>query len=219
MTRNRLLALFLPLLLLGGCAKTYYGAMHKLGKEKRDILVKRIEDGRKDEEKAKEQFKTTLEAFQEVTNFQGGDLEKVYKKLNGEYEAADSRAKDVSKQIDSIDKVASDLFTEWQGEIDQMGDASLKAKSRTMLRDTQQRHAQLMTKMRASEKRMEPVLTAFHDKVLFLKHNLNARAVKSLKNTHVEIDKNITLLVKDIDASIQEADAFIASLQADQNAE
>lgn len=193
--------------------------MKKIGKEKRDILVKRIEEGRKDQEKAKEQFKTTLEAFQELTGFQGGDLEKVYKKLNGEYEAADGRAKDVSHRIESIDKVAGDLFREWGGEIDQMRDARLKSSSRTMLRDTERRHEQLMTKMRASETRMQPVLAAFHDKVFFLKHNLNARAIKSLKNTNVEIDRNIAVLVKDIDASIAEADSFIASLKADSQAE
>lgn len=186
--------------------------MEKLGKEKRDILVGRVKEVRKDQEEAKEQFKTTLEAFQALTGFDGGDLEKTYKKLNGELEDAESRAKDVTKRIDSIEKVASDMFAEWEKEIAEIQDRSLKSKSRTLLQDTRTRYAALLKKMRLAEKRMEPVLAAFRDQVLFLKHNLNARAIQSLKGTTVEIDKEVTKLMTDLEASIQEADAFIASM-------
>jgi hypothetical protein len=186
--------------------------MHKLGKEKRDILVSRIKDGKKDQDKAKEQLKTTMEAFQELTGFQGGDLEKTYNKLNKEYESAQSRADKVSDQVKSIDKVANDLFREWTGEIEQMQDRELKSKSRAMLRDAQSRHEQYMTAMHATEKKMEPVLQAFHDQVTFLKHNLNARAIKSLKGTAARIDSQVQSLMVDIEKSMKEADSFVASL-------
>jgi len=198
-----------------GCSRLYYASMKKIGKEKRDILASRILDAKKDQEKAKEQIRTTMEAFQELTGFQGGDLEKVYKKLNGEYEDAADRARKVSERIDSIERVSSDLFKEWDGEIDSMGDRQLRQRSRQMLADTQRREAVLVRKMRDVEARMKPVLTTFHDKVLFLKHNLNARAIASLKQTSVELDNQVGALVKEIEASVQEADAFIATLKAD----
>jgi hypothetical protein len=59
---------------------------------------------------------------------------------------------------------------------------------------------------------MQPVLRAFHGKVLFLKHNLNAKAIASLKKDALEIDGDVGALVKDLEASIAEADAFIASM-------
>ena len=68
-------------LMLLGCTKTYYKTWEKLGWAKRDILVSRVKDARDDQEKAKQQFKTTLQRFQEVTKFSGGDLEAKYKKL------------------------------------------------------------------------------------------------------------------------------------------
>ena len=52
--------------------------MKKLGKEKRDILVNRILDGKMAQQKAADQFKTALEAFQEVTKFDGGELENIF---------------------------------------------------------------------------------------------------------------------------------------------
>jgi len=204
--------LVVSLLLSSSCSRTYYAAMHKLGKEKRDILVARIKDGKKDQDQAREQLKTTMQAFQELTGFQGGDLEKIYNKLNKEYESAQSRADKVSDQVKSIDKVASDLFKEWSGEIDQMQDRELKSKSRAMLKDAQSRHEQYMAAMHATEKKMEPVLQAFHDQVTFLKHNLNARAIKSLKGTAARIDNQVQSLMVDIERSMKEADAFVASL-------
>lgn len=194
------------------CTSLYYSSMEKLGKEKRDILVSRVKNVREDQEKAKEQFKTTLEAFQAVTGFDGGDLEKTYKKLNGEFEDAESRAKKVHERVDSVEKVAKDLFAEWESEVGTIHDPKLKSKSRALLLDTRKRYAALVKKMRAAEKRMEPVLAAFRDQVLFLKHNLNARAIQSLRETTIEIDGEVTRLVQDLEASIQEADAFIAAM-------
>jgi hypothetical protein len=51
--------------------------MATFGKEKRDILVARVKDSKKDQQQAKEQIKTTMESFQELTGFQGGSLEKI----------------------------------------------------------------------------------------------------------------------------------------------
>lgn len=202
----------LAVLCLSSCTSLYYKSMEKFGKEKRDILVGRVKEVRKDQEEAREQFQTTLEAFQALTGFNGGDLEKTYKKLSGELEDAESRAKDVSKRIDSIEKVARDMFKEWEGEIGQIQDRDLKSKSRALLQDTRTRYLALMEKMRLAEKRMQPVLAAFRDQVLFLKHNLNARAIQSLKGTSMEIDTAVSRLMSDLEASIHEADAFIAAM-------
>ena len=189
--------------------------MKKLGKEKRDILVNRILDGKKAQEQAADQFKTALEAFVEVTKFDGGELEKSYKKLNKELERAEDRAKKVSDQIESIDKVARDLFKEWEKEISEMSNGRLKTESNRLLSDSRSRHEQLIRQMQASEKKMQPVLTAFRDQVLFLKHNLNSKAIGSLKKSAIEIDNEVGLLIKEIEKSNQQADKTIAGLNAE----
>jgi hypothetical protein len=79
-----------------------------------DILVSRVKDSKKDQQQAKEQIKTTMESFQALTGFQGGELEKSYKKLNGEYEKAADSAQKLHNRIDSIDQVSNDLFKEWR---------------------------------------------------------------------------------------------------------
>ena len=201
------------LMLLVGCKSANYAFWEKFGYEKRDILVSRVEDAKKDQEKAKEQFKTTLERFQELTNFQGGELEAKYKKLSSEYESCKSRAEAVSERVASVDSVANDMFKEWSKELSQYQNAELRRNSEQKLNDAKGRYQTLISLMRKSEAKMQPVLTAFHDQVLFLKHNLNAQAVASLQTTAAGIETDVQALIKDMEASINEANDFIKQMK------
>jgi hypothetical protein len=211
----RVVGVVAPLLLVG-CTSSYYKAMKTLGKEKRDILVSRVRDSKKDQQQAKEQIKTTMESFQALTGFQGGALEKNYKKLNGDYEKAADAAQKLHNRIDSIDQVSNDLFKEWQREIDGMENKKLRAQSGGMLRQSRLNEAGYIKSMRQTEARMTPVITAFRDQVTFLKHNLNARAIGSLKGTSARISTDVNVLMVSLDASIAQADSLIASLNTDQ---
>jgi hypothetical protein len=66
--------------------------------------------------------------------------------------------------------------------------------------------------MKRAEKKIAPVLSAFRDQVLFLKHNLNAQAVASLQGELVSIESDVASLIREMEASINEADSFIQSL-------
>jgi hypothetical protein len=199
-------------LVLAGCTSAYYEVMQKLGKEKRDILVQRVKEAKKDQEQTKQQLQTTMESFQALTGFEGGDLQKSYKKLNGEYERAEGEANRLRDKIKSIDQVSNDLFAEWQKEIDEMQSKQLKQRSQAMLRDAKTRQAAYMKAMHATEEKMAPVLAAFRDEVLFLKHNLNARAIGSLKETSTKISGDVDTLIQSIDNSMAEADRLISTL-------
>lgn len=202
----------LTILIGSGCTRLYYAANEKIGREKRDILAARVEKGKKEQADAKEQFQNALQAFQAVSGFHGGKLEDVYNKLERELKRSEDRAKEVHDAVGSIDHVARDLFKEWEKEIASMNNRELRSRSGQMLSETEGRYGVLIRKMKASEAKMEPVLQVFRDQVLFLKHNLNARAIASLKDNAVKIDREVESLVKDIEASIAESDAFIKSL-------
>ena len=67
--------------------------------------------------------------------------------------------------------------------------------------------------MRNAESRMDPVLVALKDNVLFLKHNLNARAIASLKTEFQAIEQDVELLIAEMRKAIASSDAFIDSMQ------
>jgi len=199
-------------LILGGCQSMYYGAMEKVGIEKRDILVDRVDDAREAQQDAKEQFGSALEKFIAVTNYSGGDLEKQYKTLKGEYEDSVSRAETVRDKIRSVEDVADALFKEWQEELKQYSSAELRRSSEQQLKATKKSYSTLITTMKAAEKKIDPVLAAFNDRVLYLKHNLNANAIASLKSQRKTVETDIQSLIKDMNRSIAEADKFIKSM-------
>ena len=201
------------LLMLSACSSMYYSGLEKIGIPKRDVMVHRVEKARDTQEETKEQFKSALEQFTAATQFDGGDLEKVYNKLNSEYEASVDQAELVRKRIDSIEDVSEALFEEWEDEIEQYSSASLKRNSQRQLTATKRQYKQLIAAMEKAESKLEPVLTVFKDQVLYLKHNLNARAISSLKSELSGIKSNVSSLITAMEKSIDEANAFISSME------
>jgi hypothetical protein len=200
--------------LLAGCAGTTIAVKEKLGYAKREQLVDRVQEARDEQEEAREQFATTLEEFKALTGYDGGDLEKTYNRLKKELSRSEGAAGDVRGRIRGIERVADALFGEWENELDQYESASLRRASEDQLEDTRDRYGQLIDAMKDAESRMGPVLSAFNDQVLFLKHNLNARAIASLDRTVLELEGEVDRLIEEMNASIAEANAFIESMNA-----
>ena len=205
-----LCALLLP---LGGCQTAYYGTMEKLGIHKRDILADRVEEARDSQQEAKQQFKSALEQFSALTDFDGGDLEAVYSDLNDEFEQSEEAAEAVQRRIAAVEDVAEALFGEWQDELSLYSNQKLRSSSEQKLRATKRKYSQLLTAMQRAEKKIKPVLDVFRDQVLFLKHNLNAQAISSLKSELRSVESNVASLVAAMEKSIGEADAFIRTLE------
>jgi hypothetical protein len=59
---------------------------------------------------------------------------------------------------------------------------------------------------------MDPVLTVFNDRVLYLKHNLNARAIAALNTETASLEGDVARLIAEMEQSIAAADAFIAEM-------
>ncbi len=199
--------------LSASCSSTYYDALEKLGYAKRDLLVERVKKTEESQTEAKEQFTSALDHFLSVTKINGGELEQKYNELNGELQRSEERAKDVRDRIASVRDVADALFGEWQKELGQYSSADLRAQSERELDITRSRYESLMRLMERSADRMDPVLAAFRDQVLFLKHNLNARALASLDTTDRDLRGDIDRLIADMEASIRESQAFIQGIQ------
>ena len=94
----------------------------------------------------------------------------------------------------------------------------MRAESERELRDTRKRTDVLITAMRRSEKRIDPVLQPLRDRVLFLKHNLNAKSLGALSKELSSVEGSVDSLVADLQQSIAEADSFLAEMEREQQA-
>ena len=209
------LPLVLPAIILGliGCSTVYYGAMEKMGVHKRDIMVDRVKAARDTQNEAKQQFLTAMEQFESVVNFRGGDLEKEYNKLNATLQKTEDDAAAVRRRISAVEDVSSALFNEWRSEIKQYSSDTLRKASQQKYDATKRKYTELIQAMKRAESRLEPALVPLRDQVLFMKHNLNARAIAGLSDELISVETNVDKLVRDMEGAIAQADSFIASLQ------
>jgi septation ring formation regulator EzrA len=118
-----------------------------------------------------------------VVSVEPSKLQSVYKKLSSSYEDAEEQAGEVSDHIDRVEDVS------------------------------QAKYAELIKAMRRAESRMAPVLSAFKDNVLFLKHNLNTQAITSLKSELNGIQNNVGTLIREMEVSIAESQDFIRDME------
>lgn len=198
---------------LSGCSSAYYSAMEKVGIHKRDIMVDRVVDAKESQEEAQKQFKSALEEMTTLINFDGGDLETQYNVIQEQYEASRDAAEDVSSRINKIEDVSDALFEEWSDEIEQISSANLKRQSSMKLIETKRRYSTLIRSMHKAESKMAPVLSALKDNSLFLKHNLNAKAVGALQGEMVSIKRDVSALIKDMNSAIEQSQKFIDMLE------
>ena len=200
-------------MLLSGCQSAYYAAAEKVGYAKREILVDRVESARDSQQDAREEITDALTEFRKVVDFDGGQLEARYKSLAAQLEDSEQAADAVRERIDAVEHVAGALFDEWNDELAQYSDAGLRARSEQQLNRTRARYQEMIGAMKRAESRLDPALQPLRDQVLFLKHNLNARAIAGLRGEVAQVDAQVDALVRELDKAIAEADRFIADLE------
>lgn len=200
-------------LMLTGCQTAYYSALEKIGIEKRELMVDRVESARDAQEEAGETFRSALEQFQAVVGQPDTPLQEKYDEITDAYEDSQESAEAVNERIEKVEEVSEALFEEWENELEQYTDPKLRQDSAQKLRETRQRYESLITAMHNAAERMDPVLNAFQDQVLYLKHNLNAQAVQGMKGELDALERDVDELIDRMQKAIVESELFIRGLR------
>ncbi|MFN8392480.1 MAG: DUF2959 family protein [Bdellovibrionota bacterium] len=198
---------------LSGCNSLYFASMEKLGYAKRDLMVSRIRDANETQKATKKQFENALEEFRSVVSVKGGDLEKNYYRLDRELKKSESVADELKTRVSRIEDVSDALFREWRKELSEYQNADLKQRSAAKLDHARERYDQMIAVMHRATERLDPALRPMKDNVLFLKHNLNAAAIGSLDRETTVVEENVDSLIRNLDHSISEAQAFIETIK------
>jgi len=195
----------------------YYRTKESFGQHKRDLVVVRVEEASDSLQETKVQFLDALERFKSVVHVKTGTLEDKYKLLKQQFDFCEMRSEVVANRIRAIEEVSEALFQEWEGELKEYTNRSLRAQSRQQLKLSKQHYTRLIKAMHKAEKKIQPVLGAFRDQVLFLKHNLNANAIAALQQEFSEIALDISQLILAMEQSISEANHFVLVLVEQKN--
>jgi len=199
-------------LVLSGCTTAYYAAMEKVGVHKRDILIDRVEEARDAQQASQQEFKDALDQLSQLLNFHGGNLQQRYEALSTQYEDSKKSAEEVSRRINKVETVAFDLFDEWEAELAQYQNKQLKTDSKKKLLETKRQFNALVKVMRRAESKMPPVLRVLNDNVLYLKHNLNAKAVGAIQGEFGLLQQDVNNLISEMNRAIADSNQFIANM-------
>lgn len=206
-------ALMTVAVFLCGCSSVYYGTMEKFGMEKRDILVRRVDKARDAQENTQKTFKNALEQFDSVVKYDGGDLQRQYAQMASQLERCESRAAEVKARMGDVERVAEDLFKEWKQEIKLYQNQTFRRDSENKMHETRLNYEKMIAAMRHAEAKIKPVLVVFTDQTIYLKHNLNAKALASLQGETEKMSGDVNALIKELSAAIAEADRFINAME------
>lgn len=190
----------------------YYSARETIGEHKREIVVYQVERACASLQDTRNEFEDALGKFKSLVNVKESSLEHTYHQLNRQYQFCRSKSDAVSDRIRAIEEVSHALFTEWESELNEYTDRTLKNNSKQQLKAAKQNYARLIKTMRLAESKIQPVLSSFKDQVLYLKHNLNARAISALHHEFIEIGIDISQLIHAMELTILEASQFVSLL-------
>jgi len=191
----------------------YYQSRESLlGHHKRDIVVAQVDQACDSLKESRDQFVDALEKFKNIARVVDGPLEQRYQQLKKRYDLCRSKADQVSQRIRAIEDVSEALFAEWEAELALYSNRVLRARSQQQLKKARQQYGRLLKTLQMAEGRMQPVLAAFQDQVLFMKHNLNASAIAALRHEFVEIGMDISRLIEAMERTIGEASEFVSVL-------
>ncbi|KAF3977647.1 MAG: DUF2959 domain-containing protein [Methylococcales symbiont of Iophon sp. n. MRB-2018] len=190
----------------------YLGRESLFGHHKRDIVVIHVEQACNSLKSTRDQFQDALQQFKDIVKIEQTSLDHRYMLLKRQYEFCQAKADDVNSRIAIIEEVSASLFNEWNEELEQYSNPALRIKSRQQLKASRQQYNRLIKTMRKAESRIHLVLSAFKDQVLFLKHNLNAKAIAAIQHEFVEIAIDISQLIEAMEITINEASQFVSTL-------
>lgn len=190
----------------------YYSARETIGEHKREIVVYQVERACTSLQDTRNEFEDALGKFKSLVNVKETSLEHTYHQLNRQYQFCRSKSDAVSDRIRAIEEVSNALFAEWESELNEYSDRTLKNNSKQQLKTAKQNYMRLIKTMRQAEAKIQPVLSSFKDQVLYLKHNLNARAISALHHEFIEIGIDISLLIHAMELTIIEASQFVSLL-------
>lgn len=204
--------LFITLLAISfflSCKTVQYPVWDVFNKKKSEQLNKRIVAVKNSQKKAAIQFNDTLINLKAMYNLKGGDLEEAYFIVRNDIARSETSMNEVKKAISQVEVIASEYLGEWERDLHTITDESIRRKSFENFKETRADYNKLHKTMKQTENRLERVFLQFRDHKTYLKHNLNFQALKKMDKEIKETEKEVILLIEELNNSIKQADIFL----------
>lgn len=202
------------LAMLFACSTVYYNFWETLGQEKRDILKSNLIAAKEEQGDVQEEFKSTLEKIRATYNFTGPkELENYYDEISADLADSKEEAGELKTRIRRVEQIGDDLFAEWKSEAEQIGDKALRRDSLAKREQSLKKFNTMLVSLTTAEKSLDPVLSRLNDHVLYIKHQLNAKALGAFQVETNSIKSGVAKLIGDLEKSTKATNDFISHIQ------
>lgn len=198
---------FMGIVFLTGCSG---GAYKSSGQYKRDILLERVGKTSKCHEEAKKQFEGVLANYSKLVDASDTDqdLRVEYNNLAKSIKKASSVVKDLARKIKNIEKIGKPMFRDWEDELDEYGNETIRRSSEVNLDATRSEYLKVVHTIKDTKVKVEKVLKALNDQMLFLNQNLSLRTLESFKKEVTSLKEEVGELITQLDLAIDETQKF-----------
>lgn len=189
------------------------------GVSKREKLAQRITDARNAHMELKGRFTAAHDASIALMNNHDSEHtpEQLYDALKLEIRRTEAATKTTRRRVSEADTVAEMYFESWRAELAQYNRDELRSFSQGQLDHTEQSYQDLRNTFKFTDEAIDPILGALKDQVRFLDKNLSDRAIATLTDNMVDVDREIAELNARLDNAIAQSDPFVAMLGEDPN--
>jgi hypothetical protein len=184
------------------------------GVKRTDALIKKAEDLVKETVSARGQISKTLDTYNAVFASDTTDVREAYRDVEGEMKKSEERREQVRTKVEEMKTEADTYFAGWTESIQQIGDADLRKRSEARMAETRAQFDGVLDAVDESREAYEPFMTSLKDQWTYLGHDLNANGIASLKPDADKLNEQGKELFKKIDAGMDKANEYIASLRS-----
>ena len=184
------------------------------GVKQTDNLIKKAEELVKETVSAREQLSKTVDTYNAIFAEGVTDVRKAYRDVEGEMKKTEERREQVRTKVDEMKTEADTYFASWSESLQQIGDADLRKRSEARMAETRAQFDGVLAAVGESREAYEPFMTSLKDQWTYLGHDLNANGIASLKPDADKLNQQGKELFKKIDAGMDKANEYIASLRS-----
>jgi uncharacterized membrane-anchored protein YhcB (DUF1043 family) len=183
------------------------------GVKQTEKLLNKAEDTMKSITDARGQIQKTLDTYNTLVQGKAQDPKKAYKDLQKEMDRCDDRVADTRKRMDAMQGEADKYFTDWSSSLSGIGNTDLKKKSADRLNQTRAQYDGILKSAQSAGDAFKPFMGSLRDQIVFLGHDLNPSALKSLAGTASKLNTDAGGLFGKIDGAVGQAGSYITALR------
>jgi ATP-dependent exoDNAse (exonuclease V) beta subunit len=188
-------------------------AAAQAGPDQTTKFLKTIEGTVKAIGESRTQLQKTMVTYNSITEMTAKDLKSAYKDLNKDVADSEKKVAEGRPKVDEMNTEAASYFSAWKASAAAISDPGLRKRSEERLADAQVRFDKISAAGKDARQSFDTLMKDAKDQSTFLGHDLNAKAITSLKPDAAKFNGRANTVFAKVDGVTKMFDEYITSMK------